>query len=62
MGLANLFAERMRDADTRVILVAGDGPWSAGFDRAEDLDELPGGWSGWLWTNRADTIVPLLSP
>jgi len=61
-GWPNLFAERMREADTRVILVAGDGPWSAGFDRAEDLEEVPGGWSGWLWTNRADTIVPLLSP
>jgi glycerophosphoryl diester phosphodiesterase len=57
-GWPNLFVDRMRAADTRVVLVAGDGPWSAGFDRPADLAEVPAGWSGWLWTNRVDAITP----
>ena len=57
-GWPNLFVERMRAADTRVVLVAGDGPWSAGFDRPADLEAVPEGWSGWLWTNRVDAITP----
>jgi glycerophosphoryl diester phosphodiesterase len=59
-GWPHLFVDRMREADTRVILVAGDGPWSEGFDQPEDLDTVPSGWSGWLWTNRVDVITPLL--
>jgi glycerophosphoryl diester phosphodiesterase len=59
-GWPNLFVDRMRDADTRVVLVAGDGPWSAGFDRPTDLDAVPADWSGWLWTNRTDVVTPLL--
>ncbi|GLY97137.1 glycerophosphoryl diester phosphodiesterase [Actinoplanes sp. NBRC 103695] len=55
-GWPNRFVERMREADTRVILVAGDGPWSEGFDRREDLTDVPDGWSGWLWSNRVDLI------
>jgi glycerophosphoryl diester phosphodiesterase len=58
-GWPNLFADRMRAADTRVILVGGEGPWSEGFDQPEDLDAVPSGWSGWLWTNRVDVIAPL---
>jgi glycerophosphoryl diester phosphodiesterase len=56
-GWPNLFVDRMRSADTRVVLVAGDGPWSAGFDRPADLAAVPAGWSGWLWTNRVDAIT-----
>lgn len=59
-GWPNLFVDRMSKAGTRVILVAGDGPWSEGFDRPADLDAVPPGWPGWLWTNRADVIAPLL--
>jgi glycerophosphoryl diester phosphodiesterase len=58
-GWPDLFVDRMREADTRVILVDGDGDWSEGFDRPEDLDSVPDGWSGWLWTNRTDVIAPL---
>ncbi|RKR91025.1 glycerophosphoryl diester phosphodiesterase [Micromonospora pisi] len=61
-GWPNLFVDRMRAADTRVILVAGDGPWSEGFDRSADLEAVPADWSGWLWTNRADVITPLVRP
>jgi glycerophosphoryl diester phosphodiesterase len=59
-GWPNLFVDRMRDAGTRVVLVAGDGPWSAGFDHPDDLGAVPADWSGWLWTNRTDTIAPLV--
>ena len=61
-GWPNLFVDRMRDADTRVILVAGDGPWSEGFDQPEDLGAVPEHWSGWIWTNRTDVVEPLLRP
>jgi glycerophosphoryl diester phosphodiesterase len=57
-GWPNLFVDRMRAADTRVILTAGDGPWSAGFDRPADLTEVPADFTGWLWTNRVDAITP----
>ncbi|GAA2593381.1 glycerophosphodiester phosphodiesterase family protein [Winogradskya consettensis] len=53
-GWPNRFVSRMSEADTRVILVAGEGPWSEGFDSPEALATVPDGWSGWLWTNRAD--------
>ena len=56
-GWPNLFVDRMRAVDTRVILVAGDGGWSAGFDRPADLATVPADWSGWLWTNRVDAIT-----
>ncbi|GIF00113.1 glycerophosphodiester phosphodiesterase family protein [Paractinoplanes rishiriensis] len=61
-GWPDLFVERMRGAGTRVILVAGDGPWSAGFDGEEALDQVPEHWSGWLWSNRVDAIAPHLRP
>ncbi|MFK3983820.1 glycerophosphodiester phosphodiesterase family protein [Micromonospora sp. NPDC050397] len=61
-GWPNLFVDRMREVDTRVVLVAGDGPWSEGFDRLGDLDAVPADWSGWLWTNRTDVIAPSLRP
>ncbi|GAB7044294.1 MULTISPECIES: glycerophosphodiester phosphodiesterase family protein [Catenuloplanes] len=59
-GWPNLFVDRMRSVDTRVVLVDGDGPWSAGFDTTASLDRVPDGWSGWLWTNRVDRIAPSL--
>lgn len=59
-GWPNLFVDRMRAVDTRVVLVAGDGPWSEGFDQPADLDTVPADFSGWIWTDRADTIIPLL--
>jgi glycerophosphoryl diester phosphodiesterase len=61
-GWPNLFVDRMRTVDTRVILVAGDGPWSDGFDQPEDLNAVPAYWSGWIWTNRTDVVAPLIRP
>jgi glycerophosphoryl diester phosphodiesterase len=59
-GWPNLFVARMRSADTRVVLVRGEGEWSAGFDTPEDLAELPDGYAGGIWTNRVDVIAPLV--
>jgi len=44
----------MGEVDTRVILVAGNGDWSEGFDTEEDFNRLPDEYSGWVWTNRID--------
>ncbi|MEK3855788.1 glycerophosphodiester phosphodiesterase family protein [Cytobacillus sp. FSL H8-0458] len=56
-GWPNKFLNRMDDAGTRVIVVAGDGSWSEGFDRPEDLKRLPDGYSGGIWTNRIELIA-----
>lgn len=58
-GWPHRFVQRMRDAGTRFVLVAGDGKWSEGFDRPEDLERLPANYSGGIWTNRIDLIAPL---
>jgi glycerophosphoryl diester phosphodiesterase len=60
-GWPNLFVARMRGVDTRVVLVRGEGEWSAGFDTAGEVDELPDGYTGGVWTNRVD-VAPLLKP
>lgn len=59
-GWPTKFFHRMNACNTRVVLVAGSGEWSEGFDRPEDLALIPNGFSGYIWTNRADRIVPLL--
>jgi glycerophosphoryl diester phosphodiesterase len=48
----------MEKADTRVILVKGDGKFSEGFDTVEDVKELPDNYAGGIWTNRIDRIAP----
>jgi glycerophosphoryl diester phosphodiesterase len=50
----------MDEADTRVILVAGDGGFSEGFDKIADLERLPTNYSGFIWTNRIDVIAPVV--
>lgn len=59
-GFPNKFVHRMEKVNTRVILVAGDGGWSEGFDSAQDLERLPDGFTGVIWTNRIDRIAPLI--
>ncbi|MET7424573.1 glycerophosphodiester phosphodiesterase family protein [Dactylosporangium sp. NPDC005555] len=59
-GWPHLFVARMRSVDTRVVLVRGEGDWSAGFDTAADVAELPDGWTGGIWTNRVDVLAPLV--
>jgi glycerophosphoryl diester phosphodiesterase len=57
-GWSERFLNRMDSVDTRVIVVAGDGGWSEGFDTSEDLKRLPANYSGGIWTNRIDEIAP----
>lgn len=57
-GWSEKFLNRMDSVDTRVIVVAGDGGWSEGFDTPEDLKRLPSNYSGGIWTNRIDNIAP----
>jgi glycerophosphoryl diester phosphodiesterase len=59
-GFPGKFLSRMEKADTRVILVAGDGGWSEGFDTKQDMNRLPEKYTGGIWTNRIDVIAPLI--
>ena len=59
-GYPNKFISRMEDENTRVILVAGDGGWSEGFDSVEDIERLPEKYNGMIWTNRVDLIAPVM--
>jgi glycerophosphoryl diester phosphodiesterase len=49
----------MEKVDTRVVMVAGDGGFSEGFDRVEEFDRLPPRFSGYIWTNRIDVVGEL---
>ena len=59
-GWPNRFLSRMEQAGTRIILVKYVDGFSGGFDRPEDLKDLPKDYSGGIWTNRIDRIAPLL--
>lgn len=59
-GWPNKFINRLENVGTRVIMVAGNGGWSEGFDTSEDIERLPTHYSGGVWTNRIDVIAPLL--
>ena len=59
-GWPNKFLNRMDNVNTRVLVVAGDGGWSEGFDSADDLKRLPDHFTGGIWTNRIDRIAPLV--
>ncbi|MCM3713751.1 glycerophosphodiester phosphodiesterase [Alkalihalobacillus oceani] len=56
-GWPTKFVNRMDAADTRVILVAGDGGFSEGFDSKEDAERIPPDYHGGIWTNRIDKLV-----
>lgn len=59
-GWPKQFAERMAAADARIVLVAGSGGFSEGFDTPESLDRIPPEFTGLVWTNRVDTIAAAL--
>jgi glycerophosphoryl diester phosphodiesterase len=61
-GWPHRFIERMAAVDTRVIIVAGKGRWSEGFDSLDRLQTIPAGYAGVIWTNRIDRIGPVLKP
>ena len=61
-GWPNLFIERMQAEGSAVVLLGpyenGD-PGAAGIDSAEQLAEVPQAFSGYLWTNKIESIGPL---
>jgi glycerophosphoryl diester phosphodiesterase len=59
-GWPHKFVERMEAHDARVVVVKGSLGFSDGFDSAEDVGNLPEGFSGVVWTNRIDKVAPLL--
>lgn len=60
-GWPNRFLDRMKQADTYVYLVRGGSEFSGGFDSAADLEKLPNGYTGGIWTNRIDRVAPALN-
>lgn len=56
-GWPNKFVDRMELINTRVVIVQGNGKWSEGFDTVESLDNIPEGYSGYVWTNRIDIVT-----
>ncbi|MCZ4089849.1 MULTISPECIES: glycerophosphodiester phosphodiesterase family protein [Sinorhizobium] len=61
-GWPDRFAARMKDAGSEVILLGryGGGDFTSGIDSADDLTLVPKNFAGYVWTNRAETISPLL--
>jgi len=61
-GWPNLFLERIRNAGSAVILLgpygAGD-PGTAGIDTPQQLAEVPDSFTGFIWTNKIETIGQL---
>ncbi|WP_226680238.1 glycerophosphodiester phosphodiesterase family protein [Sutcliffiella horikoshii] len=55
-GWSGKFQQRMDKVDTRVIIVAGDGGFSDGFDSEEDMERVPDNFSGYIWTNRIEVV------
>ncbi|MDK1488997.1 glycerophosphodiester phosphodiesterase family protein [Sinorhizobium sp. 7-81] len=61
-GWPDRFAARMKDVGSEVILLGryGGGDFTSGIDSADDLTLVPKNFAGYVWTNRAETISPLL--
>jgi len=57
-GWPDKFMSRMKSVDTQIVLVAGDGKFSEGFDSPDALKQIPQNFSGYIWTNRIDKIAP----
>ncbi|MEU6269777.1 glycerophosphodiester phosphodiesterase family protein [Saccharopolyspora shandongensis] len=55
------FVSRMESVGSRVVLVAGSGGFSEGFDTPEALARVPGGFTGFVWTNRIADVAPLIN-
>lgn len=63
-GWPNRFLTRMRAAGTEVYVLGpyAGSDFSSGVDTALDVGQLPAGYDGGIWTNRAQAIAPLLAP
>jgi len=55
-GWPSKFVKRMDSVNTRVVIVAGNGKWSEGFDTIESLSLIPDNYNGYVWTNRVDRV------
>lgn len=56
-GWSGKFHERMEKVDTRVVIVAGEGGFSEGFDTLEDLERILNYFSGYVWTNQIEVLT-----
>lgn len=61
-GWPHRFMERMHAAGVQVFVLGPyDGTYgTTGIDRREQLDRLPKGFNGGIWTNRIDRIAPAI--
>lgn len=62
-GWPDRFAARMRSAGSEIILLGPyhGGDFTTGIDTINDLELVPPRFSGYVWTNRIETIGPALS-
>ncbi|OCO98189.1 MULTISPECIES: glycerophosphodiester phosphodiesterase family protein [unclassified Ensifer] len=62
-GWPDRFAQRMKAAGSEIILLGPyhGGDFTTGIDTTEDLELVPSGFSGYVWTNRIETIGPALA-
>lgn len=61
-GWPHRFTQRVRDAGSEVILM-GDysgGEGTVGIDSIDELEKIPEGFDGYVWTNRIEVIGPAL--
>jgi len=61
-GWPHKFFSRMKSVNTEIVLVAGDGKFSEGFDSPEELKKIPVNFPGYIWTNRIDKIARQVKP
>jgi len=63
-GWPHRFTERMREAGSEVILLGpyGGGGFTSGIDDPEQIDLIPDDFDGYVWTNRIETVGPILRP
>ena len=61
-GWPNRFLDRMRSADSDVVLVGpySGGDFTTGIDTAAEVGTLPKGYDGGIWTNRIDAVAPMI--
>lgn len=62
-GWPDRFAARMKAAGSEIILLGpyGGGDFTTGIDTMQDLELVPPGFSGYIWTNRIEMIGPALA-
>jgi len=63
-GWPHRFTDRMREAGSEVILIGpyGAGGFTSGIDDPEQVRLIPDDFDGYIWTNRIETIGPILRP